>query len=209
MNWVKIKSLILKRLFPRLAINKYCLKTNPDARYYLPSLNAQMDAVLMCPKHKRVDFVKDRVWSVDARGELYRNGMWQGLAPRNIWEFEYLLKNADFVGYSANLPHNRKKFHAFYLLIEAINNNTAFAELLVKKYVCVAEDIGPELLLENLSTDAFDAVMRVMTKEHQERALPFLLVASGNKDLYKNLFVSILSRDPEYLAEVKELIRGL
>lgn len=209
MKLIKVKAELLKWFNPRLAIKRYCLKANPDARLFLPSVNSQIEFMVLLPSYKRAEILGERVWSVEARHAMYEKDKWDGLVPEDLWEFEYLLKYADFVGYSANLPYNRKKYPAFYLLIEAMNNNTAFAEKLAKDYVQVAEDVGPELLVENLDTEAFDAFLRVFVAEHKEKALPFMLVASGNKDLYRNLFISILSRDPEYLAEIKEMIRDL
>lgn len=209
MKWIKVKSLLLKRLFPRLAINKYCLRENLDAYLYLPSVRAQLDAVFSRPKNMRVGFVRERVWSVEVRSELYCYGLWEGLVPENLWELGYLLEHTVPVGYAANLVYNRRKLSSFTLIIEALNKNLGFVEFAVTNYVHVLEDIGPELLMENLSKEAFDVILKTIVDKHKERALPFMLVASGNKDLYSKLFVSIWKEDPMYQANVKEILAKL
>lgn len=94
------KAAVLRKFTPRVVIERYCLKSVPNAALYLPGKEAELRVIdSVEPGYKQWQFLKDRVWSADTRQELYKRGLWGALGVQNRWEFEYLLKHTQPVAY--------------------------------------------------------------------------------------------------------------
>ena len=80
------KAAVLRKFTPRVVIERYWLKSVPNAALYLPGKEAELRVIdSVEPGYKQWQFLKDRVWSADTRQELYNRGLWGARGVQNRW----------------------------------------------------------------------------------------------------------------------------
>ena len=92
--FLQLFAAIVRNFFPRFAVKCFTKKINSNAELYLPSVQKQLQ--LIDKLGLSADELRERVWSLDTKIELFRKGEYALLAEiRTEREFETIAASAD------------------------------------------------------------------------------------------------------------------
>lgn len=92
--FVRFFAAVLRVFFPQMAVKCFTKKSNSNAELYLPSVQKQLQ--LIDKLGLSADELRERVWSLDTKIELFRKGEYALLAEiRTEREFETIAASAD------------------------------------------------------------------------------------------------------------------
>ena len=165
---------LLRKFWPKLAIVRYCLKSNPRAALFLPGAEAELKVISgVAPGYKQYLFLRDRIWSEDTRKALYQRGLWFILEVGNQWEFEYLLKNTVPVLYLNESKSDFRRQASYEPIVNAMAENKAYAVFMAEQYPKVAENLGAANLAFALPEETYAAMVDALARRIPQRVAPF------------------------------------
>lgn len=186
------KAAVLRKFTPQVVIERYCLKSVPNAALYLPGKEIELQVIdEIAPWDKQWQFLKDRVWSADTRQELYKRGLWGVLGVQNRWEFEYLLKHTQPVAYLNGPGSDFRRTASFEPIIEALRKNALWVMLMAREYPQIAENLGAAVLEHELPKNVYETMTDVLTRKIPGRAAAFVARLEPQSPYFEYGFVEI------------------
>lgn len=186
------KAAVLRKFTPQVVIERYCLKSVPNAVLYLPGKEIELQVIdEIAPWDKQWQFLKDRVWSADTRQELYKRGLWGALGVQNRWEFEYLLKHTQPVVYLNGLDGDFRRTASFEPIIEALRKNALWVMLMAREYPQIAENLGAAVLEHELPKNVYETMTDVLTRKIPGWAAAFVARLEPQSPYFEYGFVEI------------------
>lgn len=187
---------LLRKFWPKLAIVRYCLKSNPRAALFLPGAEAELKVISgVAPGYKQYLFLRDRIWSEETRKALYRRGLWFILEVGNQWEFEYLLKNTVPVLYLNENKSDFRRQASYEPIVNAMAENKAYAVFMAEHYPNMAENLGAANLAFALPEEIYAAMVDALVRRIPQRVAPFAAYLDATSLTFDLATAAVLDND--------------
>lgn len=202
---VKAQAWWMKKFRPESAIGSYCLKSNPNARLFLPGKDIEL-AVINKAGSEQVQrqFVALRVWSPETRLALFERRWWDELGVESLGEFEFLLKKLTSEIYMTS-GRFIKKHPAFAAIRKAVAENQAFISYLTEMYANVVFAAGAAVWAEALSTEAYEHLCEGLAGKDKKNEAFFAAKLNPQSPAFEKIFMSVWREGGELLPMMDSL----
>lgn len=202
---VKAQAWWMKKFRPESAIGSYCLKSNPNARLFLPGKDIEL-AVINKAGSEQVQrqFVALRVWSSETRLALFERRWWDELGVESTDEFEFLLKKLTSEIYMTS-GRSIKKHPAFAAIRKAVAENQAFISYLMEMYANVVFAAGASVWAEALSAEAYEHLCEGLAGKDKKNEASFAAKLNPQSPAFEKIFMSVWREGGELLPMMDSL----